>query len=483
MLCRELANRSKTIPRCVAQLGKRAAILAACLFATGFAQAATFDVNSPADVPDATPGDGQCETAVGNKVCTLRGAIQEANALAGADVIQLQANATYVLTRPGADETSVNGSLDISDSVDIVGGGPGSTIIDGNGAVTADRVFDVLPCIGNDANCALGQVVVSMTGISIRHGQAANLNAGGGLYSAHAGGKAVLTMTNCRVENNTAGTGGGIYFSGSMALTSSTIADNTATINSGGGAFLSGTFTIADSTFSGNVATSETGFGGGLYLVGSGEIRRSAVSGNHARYGGGIFSVAPDKALYIENSTLFGNASDGDGGGFENFTGTTTLANVTIAGNTANADRSGGGSGGGVFNRDSATLNVDNSIIANNADLITGSLFSVLNDCGGTIVSLGFNIVTHATCTIVGGHLTDAVVFGPFQFNGGPTKTLALLPGTGGIDAGNPGGCTDRLGAPLETDQRGLPRPAGAACDLGAYEVQPDLIFEDDFEA
>jgi CSLREA domain-containing protein len=100
MLCRELANRSKTIPRCVAQLGKRAAILAACLFATGFAQAATFDVNSPADVPDATPGDGQCETAAGNKVCTLRGAIQEANALAGADVIQLQANATYVLTRP-----------------------------------------------------------------------------------------------------------------------------------------------------------------------------------------------------------------------------------------------------------------------------------------------------------------------------------------------------------------------------------------------
>jgi len=58
-----------------------------------------------------------------------------------------------------------------------------------------------------------------------------------------------------------------------------------------------------------------------------------------------------------------------------------------------------------------------------------------------------------------------------------------LLPGTGGIDAGNPGGCTDRLGAPLETDQRGLPRPLGAACDLGAYELQPDLIFEDDFEA
>jgi hypothetical protein len=111
-----------------------------------------------------------------------------------------------------------------------VGGGPGSTIIDGNGAVTADRVFDVLPCIGNDANCALGQVVVSMTGISIRHGQAANLNAGGGCYSAHAGGKAVLTMTNCRVENNTAGRAEGSIFPGRCALTSSTIADNTATI-------------------------------------------------------------------------------------------------------------------------------------------------------------------------------------------------------------------------------------------------------------
>ena len=61
------------------------------------------------------------------------------------------------------------------------------------------------------------------------------------------------------------------------------------------------------------------------------------------------------------------------------------------------------------------------------------------------------------------------------------TPFLPLLAGSGGIDAGNPAGCTDEVDAVLDTDQRGLPRPVGAACDLGAYEVQ-DLIFENGFD-
>jgi CSLREA domain-containing protein len=69
------------------------------VFLAASAQAATFTVNSPADPPtgDANPGNGVCETAAGNGVCTLRAAIQEANALAGADQIILPPN-TYLLT-------------------------------------------------------------------------------------------------------------------------------------------------------------------------------------------------------------------------------------------------------------------------------------------------------------------------------------------------------------------------------------------------
>jgi hypothetical protein len=66
-------------------------------------------------------------------------------------------------------------------------------------------------------------------------------------------------------------------------------------------------------------------------------------------------------------------------------------------------------------------------------------------------------------------------MLGPLQNNGGPTPTMALLPGSPAIDAGNPSGCTDGLGHLLKTDQRGMPRPDKediGGCDMGAYERQ-----------
>jgi hypothetical protein len=63
------------------------------------------------------------------------------------------------------------------------------------------------------------------------------------------------------------------------------------------------------------------------------------------------------------------------------------------------------------------------------------------------------------------------------QNNGGPTDTMALLPGSPAIDSGNPGGCTDGQGHLLKTDQRGKPRPDkedASGCDVGAYERQSD---------
>lgn len=484
MRYRDLTGGSTAPPRQPARIVGRGASMMACILVFAAAQAATFNVNSPADVPDATPGDGQCETATGNKVCTLRAAIQEANATPGADVINLQANATYLLTRVGIEDASVSGSLDISDSVDIVGAGPASTIVDGNGDVTNDRVFQVLACVYG--SCAPNPVVVNMTGISIQHGKTSG--DGGGLYApAFQGQVSETTLTNCRVRGNASGGSGGGIFSSStepFTLITSVIADNTAT-SAGGGALFGVRFVVTDSTFSGNAAGTS---GGGIYFAGGyGSISSSTISENHASEGGGgILSVASSSSapyeIYVLNSTISGNSSDGNGGGLESAYGTANLYNVTIAGNTANSDRSGTGFGGGASNAAGATLNFTNSIIANNSMLITGSLFSTLNDCGGTITSQGYNIVTHPTCTVLGSYSTDAVSFGALQYNGGPTQTLALLPGSGGIDAGNPLGCTDDLGAPLETDQRGLPRSVGAACDLGAYEVQPNEIFADGFD-
>jgi hypothetical protein len=87
------------------------------------ASPATFTVNRTTDFADAIPGDGRCETAPGNGLCTLRAAIEESNALQDQQsVINLPAG-TYTLTR---------GSLVITDGVIIRGAGSIDTIIDGD---------------------------------------------------------------------------------------------------------------------------------------------------------------------------------------------------------------------------------------------------------------------------------------------------------------------------------------------------------------
>src|SRR5690349_2260660 len=73
--------------------------------------AAPFVVNDQNDTPDLTPADSLCSTGTGT--CTLRAAIQQANANAGPDTIVLAA-LTYNLSRPGADDTALLGDLDIT---------------------------------------------------------------------------------------------------------------------------------------------------------------------------------------------------------------------------------------------------------------------------------------------------------------------------------------------------------------------------------
>src|SRR4051812_18327090 len=100
----------------------------------------TFTVNSTTDAVDAIPGDGVCETAPSNGLCTLRAAIQETNALAGADTLNVPAG-TYRLTIAGRyEDAAATGDLDVQGGLTINGAGAGRTIIDGN---DADRVLEL----------------------------------------------------------------------------------------------------------------------------------------------------------------------------------------------------------------------------------------------------------------------------------------------------------------------------------------------------
>ena len=96
---------------------------------------------------------------------------------------------------------------------------------------------------------------------------------------------------------------------------------------------------------------------------------------------------------------------------------------------------------------------------------------NVPGDCSGGVVSLGFNLDSDNTCNL--SPSTDLPgtdpLLGPLQDNGGPTETHALLPGSPAIDL------SLAIGEPCGggTDQRGVPRPQGLGCDIGAFEVGP----------
>ena len=109
--------------------------------------AATFTVNDTSDLMDDNIGDGVCHTATGT--CTLRAAVQEANADPGVDVITLPSG-VYVLTLTGAGEdAAATGDLDITESLTIIGAGAANTIVDGGPAGSAnDRLFSIHNQIG-----------------------------------------------------------------------------------------------------------------------------------------------------------------------------------------------------------------------------------------------------------------------------------------------------------------------------------------------
>src|SRR5262249_15042404 len=152
--------------------------------------------------------------------------------------------------------------------------------------------------------------------------------------------------------------------------------------------------------------------------------------------------------------------------------GTVGLYNTTVSGNLANSDASGSGNGGGVV-VNAGTFNFVNTIIAGNNHIVVPGPFLEPDDCSGTVNAFGFDILKDVNalyCTVSGLPSGADPGLGPLQGNGGPTPTMALLPGSPAIDAGNPAGCTDDLGAPILTDQRGQPRPANGAgaaqCDI-----------------
>ncbi len=260
---------------------------------------------------------------------------------------------------------------------------------------------------------------------------------------------------------------------GSVLLSGLTITNGriSSSFVNGGGIFSSNktSLTLSNCAVLGNFCA---GSGGGIANSGSLTGWNLTIAFNQAAGGGGAVFNASASATALLNCTIFSNkvtaSLGGVGGGVEN-NGLLSVTNCTICQNlTTNSF----GDGGGIYSISSTNF-ISSSIIANNTSA-NGP------DMEGTFRSQGYNLVgkTNGSSGFTNGIQNDQVgsisaplnpLLGPLQDNGGPTATLALLPGSPAIDAG---------GVPvLTTDQRGRARPSGSAGDIGAFEFSPPFTF------
>lgn len=287
--------------------------------------------------------------------------------------------------------------------------------------------------------------VLTLTNVTIQDGVVTG-DQGGGIYN-----DGVLTLTASRVISNHATvSGGGIANFGKLLIDQGLISANRTAPGNGGGIVNGGQLTVTASTILDNYAQAR---GGGIYhSVGTLLLIDSTVAQNRADVAGG--GLANFDQMTSINSTISANTTDGAGGGLVNG-GRLQMTNLTIADNRA-------GDGNTLYN--SGTLTVANTIMV---DGVAGKHCTNW----GIVNSQGHNLESDATCDLTA--LTDRrntdPRLAPLADQGGPTPTQALLPDSPAVDAAG-GACP-----PPATDQRGVTRPMGAACDIGAFEAESTL--------
>jgi CSLREA domain-containing protein len=407
---------------------------------------AIVNVTTTADEYDVVP----------NSDCSLREAIQSQNDNAnfggcvrgivpgagGIDTILLPSG-TYTLTRTGAeDDLNLTGDLDLRGSV-IISATLANVV---GGAAWDDRLVHVLSS------------TVTLKGLLFRGGAAGT--ASGGAMQIELG--ATVSVSDSKFDFNSASSGGSLINYGTLTLTRVHIFGNVATVAGGGVRNQGGVLTLINSMVSSNVVQGlggGGGSGGGIYSVG-GTLALTGVTlnQNSTKGSGGAISVNGGTAT-LTNTTVTENASDHIAGGLHNVHGTVKLTNVTFMENSA---PDGGAS---IYSFGSGSLTLVNTIVAD----------SLLSDnCGPDPLQFtgGFNLSSDGSCDFGAGHDNVDPLLGSLRNNGGPTLTHMPRPGSPAIDGGTNTGCP-------ATGQRGEPRPQGAACEVGAVEVEapPLLLF------
>ncbi len=386
------------------------------------------------------------------KVCTLRAAVEEANAMPGRQTISLDGrnDKVYRITRG---QLSVTGPLAIH--------GHEKPTVD------AERRSRLMSISGPEG----GDILVDLIDLDLANGDAGSLDRGGVLHIQHA----TAQISNSIIRGGEGNFGGGIY------------------LQYGGNA------SLTDSIVKGNKAGSPEGFGGGgvtqrgggiFNLEGNVTIRRSAIVDNIAVRGGGVSNYGG--LVRIENSSILDNEARSLGGGLENRHnngkhGRMHISFSTITGNRAGtsvADPQASRVGGGIYNAGWAYM--ASSVLAQNTEPFgAGNPYSS-PDCYSA-TQYDFKSYRNNLVGILNGNCllgdyssgngfgiqsgTDAAPLNPSlgsRFEQ-PLPNRVPLSGSPLVDAGGGAGAIYPC---LATDSRDRPRPVGAGCDIGAVERQ-----------
>ncbi len=438
-------------------MGIRVAVVLSAVVAVAAAHAGTYTVNSTTDAVDATPGDDVCATAAAT--CTLRAAVQEANAHAGPDVITLPAG-WYALALTGPNEdAAATGDLDVHDELQVNGAGAATTSIDG---LEGDRVFHVIASTfairdvtirGGRAPEDSENPFASMGGGVFVDDAAGgctvervtfqdNATAVGGSGLAIVSGTSPITLSGCTFDGNssTRGSALDVHTTGPVSMTDTTLTSNTSTsITCGGGTIEAGTVTISGGDVSDNVGVGcgglgiqasdgvtidgttfrrnqSSGFysGGVVAIVTTGGVSFTNVeaSENSGANGGGIgITAAGDVALTKVRVLDNGTSASPGGGLLADAGGALTLVDSTVSGNV-----SGAGGGGGVF-LGAGSLTIEGTTIAQNQAIGDGI-------GGGGFINAGTLAITNST---ISGNVAPFVVGGLFMSATGTIRNVTFV--------------------------------------------------------
>jgi hypothetical protein len=392
------------------------------------AAAVDFEAEQLGDAVDAVPGDGACDTdaAVEGSQCTLRAALQEANALAGPDRILLRAS-RYTLSLSGAaEDAAALGDLDVASELTVQGAGYGDSLIDGRRL--GDRVFDVQA--GGD---------LSLVGAALMFGKAPKPERDSGPPATRGHGGCVRAAGPTALDRthfyrcDAALDGGCIAALEDVALTDVLLASCRAKREGGGIAVAAGAMaTLTRVTGAGCKASA----GGGIATRGALSLRNGTFLSNRAQLGGAVAAFVAGNAA-IAHSTLHGN-------------GKSNLASP-----------------------------------APGAITVTSSIVSgTKTDCVGPVTSGGGNLESGSACGFTGTNdqQDEDPRLAPLDFELGDVPSLPLLPDSPAVDHGLDAGdaCGDAQG-----DARSFPRVLGGAgtpalsdagsFELGAGPAQPEI--------